>query len=110
MAAGDGAPQQVGQAMPEEDVVAKNQAARLAADELAADQQGLSQALGPRLHGVAEAEAPLPAVLEQRLESRPVVRRVAPPVTNSVAIMWSGIPASAVRRPWTSGVDLMRHR
>ena len=49
----------VGQAGAVKDVVAEDQRDRRLADELAADQKGLRQALGARLLGIAERDAPL---------------------------------------------------
>ena len=70
-----GAAQQLRQAVAEEDVVAQHQCAGIAADERAADDEGLRQAVRRRLHGVAQSDAPLRAVAEQLLEQRLVVRR-----------------------------------
>ncbi len=47
----------------------------VAADEVAADDEGLGQALGARLDGVAERMPELRAVAEQPLERRRVVGR-----------------------------------
>ena len=41
-----------------EDVVAEDERARLAADEIAAEDEGLRQAVGARLHAVAESRCP----------------------------------------------------
>ena len=46
-----------------------------AADEAAAEDERLRQAVGARLHAVADRDAPLRAVAEQRLEARHVLRR-----------------------------------
>jgi hypothetical protein len=45
-----------------EDVVSQHQRARAAADELAPDDEGLRQALGPRLHRVRNLDAPVAPV------------------------------------------------
>ena len=65
----------VGQVVAEEDVVAEDQADRLAADELGADEERLGDALGLRLHRVGEPQAELRAVAEQLLDQRQVARR-----------------------------------
>ena len=50
-------------------------ATRSRADELAADEEGLGQALGLRLHGVADRNAQPAAVAQQSLEAADVLRR-----------------------------------
>src|SRR5438874_260414 len=57
-----GAAQRFGEAVTIEDVVAENEAARIVADELGADQKCLRQTARLRLLGVAEANPPLRAV------------------------------------------------
>lgn len=64
----DGARQVARQAVAVEDVVAQHQRARLAADELLADGEGLRQAVRARLLGVREVHAVARAVPEQALE------------------------------------------
>ena len=71
----DGARQVARQAVSVEDVVAEHQRARLAADELLADGEGLRQAVGARLLGVGEVHAVARAVPEQALEVGQVGRR-----------------------------------
>ena len=70
-----GARQVARQAVAVEDVVAEHQRARLAADELLADGEGLRQAVGARLLGVGEVHAVARAVPEQALEVGQVRRR-----------------------------------
>ncbi len=43
--------------------------------EVPADEEGLRQPFGARLHGMAKREAPLAAVAEKPLEGRGVLRR-----------------------------------
>ncbi|MNT44703.1 hypothetical protein D3C72_1812430 [compost metagenome] len=62
--------------MAVEDVVAQHQAARLAVDEVAADQVGLRQPVRARLHGVLDIHAPLRAIAQQLLEQGLLVRGV----------------------------------
>ena len=64
----DGARQVARQAVAVEDVVAQNQGARLAGDEVLADGEGLGQAVGTRLLGVGQVHAVARAVPEQALE------------------------------------------
>ena len=71
----DGARQVARQAVAVEDVVAEHEGARLAADELLADGEGLRQAVGARLLGVGEVHAVARAVPEQALEVGQVRRR-----------------------------------
>jgi hypothetical protein len=59
--AGGRLPEQPLKAAAEEQVVAENQRARLAADELLADDERLRETAGLRLHGVGEVHAPLGA-------------------------------------------------
>ena len=70
-----GARQVARQAVAVEDVVAENQGARLAGDELLADGEGLGQAVRARLLGVGEVHAVARAVPEQALEVGQVGRR-----------------------------------
>ncbi len=65
------APQLGGEALAVEDVVAERERHALLADEVAADQERLRDALGSRLRLVGEREAELRAVAEQPLEARP---------------------------------------
>ena len=58
-----------------EDVVAEHEGARLAGDELLADGEGLSQAVGARLLGVGQVHAVARAVPEQALKIWKVCRR-----------------------------------
>ena len=63
-------PQQVAcQVVAVEDVVAEDQRATAALDEVLADQEGLGQSLRCRLHRVVETEAPLAAVARQLPET-----------------------------------------
>lgn len=71
----DGARQVARQSVAVEDVVAEHEGARLAADELLADGEGLRQAVGARLLGVGEVHAVAGAVPEQALEVGEVGRR-----------------------------------
>ena len=64
----DGARQVAGQAVAVEDVVAQHQGARLSADEVLADGEGLRQAVRARLLRVGEVHAVARAVPEQALE------------------------------------------
>ena len=64
----DGARQVAGQAVAVEDVVAQHQRARLSADEVLADGEGLRQAVRRGLLGVGEVHAVARAVPEQALE------------------------------------------
>ncbi len=67
--------QVVGKFVAVEDVVAENQGAVAAADEVTADDEGLSQPVRTRLDGVLQVQAPLAAIAEQLLEARRVLRR-----------------------------------
>lgn len=71
----DGARQVAGQAVAVEDVVAEDEGARLAGDELLADGEGLGQAVRAGLLGVGEVHAVARAVPEQALEVGEVCRR-----------------------------------
>lgn len=71
----DGARQVAGQAVAVEDVVAQHQGARLSADEVLADGEGLRQAVRRGLLGVGEVHAVARAVAEQALEVGEVRRR-----------------------------------
>lgn len=64
----DGARQMAGQAVAVEDVVAQHQGARLSADEVLADGEGLRQAVRRGLLRVGEVHAVARAVPEQALE------------------------------------------
>ena len=64
----DGARQVAGQAVAVEDVVAQHQGARLSADEVLADGEGLRQAVGARLLCIGQVHAVARAVPEQALE------------------------------------------
>ena len=46
----------------------------VATDELASDQEGLREPIGPRLLGIGNRQTPLAAILEQRLEPRAIRR------------------------------------
>ena len=63
-----GARQVAAEAVAVEDVVAEHQGARLAGDEVLADGEGLSQAVGAGLLGVGQVHAVARAVPEQALE------------------------------------------
>ena len=71
----DGARQVVAEAVAVEDVVAQHQRARLAADEVLADGEGLRQAVRRGLLGVGQVHAVARAVPEQALEVGQVRRR-----------------------------------
>ena len=71
----DGARQVAGQAVAVEDVVAQHQGARLSADEVLADGEGLRQAVRRGLLRVGEVHAVARAVPEQALEVGQVGRR-----------------------------------
>lgn len=71
----DGARQVAGQAVAVEDVVAEHQGARLSADEVLADGEGLRQAVRRGLLRVGEVHAVARAVPEQALEVGQVRRR-----------------------------------
>ena len=71
----DGARQVAGQAVAVEDVVAQHQGARLSADEVLADGEGLRQAVRRGLLRVGEVHAVARAVPEQALEVGEVGRR-----------------------------------
>ena len=58
-----------------EDVVAEDQRARVAADELAADEERLSKSIRSRLLGVVQGQANVCAVPQQRLETGQIVGR-----------------------------------
>ena len=55
--AGAAAREHVGQPVAEEDVVAEDQRRRVAADEIGADDEGLREPFGLRLHRVGELNA-----------------------------------------------------
>ena len=67
--------QQCGQMVGVDQVVAERQRAGLAGDPVAADQEGLRDALGPRLLGIGEAHAEARAVAQQAAELRQVLGR-----------------------------------
>ena len=71
----DGARQVARKAVAVEDVVAENERARLAGDELLADGEGLREAVRARLLGVGQVDAVARAVPEQALEVGEVRRR-----------------------------------
>ena len=71
----DGARQVAGQAVAGDDVVAQHQGARLSADEVLADGEGLRQAVRARLLRVGEVHAVARTVPEQALEVGQVGRR-----------------------------------
>lgn len=71
----DGARQVAGQAVAVEDVVAEHQGARLSADEVLADGEGLRQAVRRGLLRVGEVHAVARAVAQQALEVGQVGRR-----------------------------------
>ena len=71
----DGARQVAGQAVAVEDVVAQHQGARLSADEVLADGEGLRQAVRRGLLRVGEVHAVARTVPEQALEVGQVGRR-----------------------------------
>jgi hypothetical protein len=56
-------------------VVAKHESASILADEVAAEDEGLRQPIGARLHHVAQRYAPLAAIAEQPLEAVAILRR-----------------------------------
>ena len=58
-----------------EDVVPQHQPDRVRSDEVRADREGLGQALGPGLYGVADRQAQLGSIPQQPLELRAVLRR-----------------------------------
>ena len=64
-----------GQMVGVDQVVAERQRAGLAGDPVAADQEGLRDAVRPRLLGVGEAHAEARAVAQQAAELRQVLRR-----------------------------------
>ena len=74
LAAGGNA-QRARQVVSVENVVAENQGATLSGDEVGAEEKRLRDALGRRLHDVAEVHAPARAVAQQLLEARRVKRR-----------------------------------
>ena len=53
------------------DIVSKNKRAALSIDELLANDEGFGDAVGSRLHHVTNADAPLTAVAQERVEPRP---------------------------------------
>jgi hypothetical protein len=57
-----------------ENVVAQHQRTGAVANELLANDEGLRQAIGAGLHGVAEVHAPLAAVAQQLLKAWRVLR------------------------------------
>ena len=57
--------QDLAETMAEEEIVAEHERRRLPAQEIAADDEGLGQALGPRLLGKGDIEAPLPSVAQR---------------------------------------------
>ena len=56
-------------------VVAEDQRRMMMADEFAADDEGLREAIRRRLHCVTNIDAPLMAIAEQLLEARRILRR-----------------------------------
>ncbi len=73
--AGRGAAQVVGEVRAVEDVVAERERDAIGADELAADEERLREAVGARLRGVLDLQAELRAVAEQAPEAVLLVRR-----------------------------------
>ncbi|MNZ90986.1 hypothetical protein D3C78_1099590 [compost metagenome] len=71
----DGLAQHGAEALSVEDVVAQHQADRVAADELFADDEGLSQAIRAGLYGIVQADAELATIAEKSLERADIVRR-----------------------------------
>ena len=63
------------EALAVEDIVAQDQRHRFAADEIRADQEGLRQPVGLRLHGISDRDPELAAVPQQALEPADVVGR-----------------------------------
>lgn len=63
----------LGEVVTVEDVIAEDEAAALAGEEVFADEECLGEAVGRGLHGVLEGDAPLGAVAEQLLEARGVL-------------------------------------
>src|SRR5205085_10408918 len=70
-----GAAQRVGQSVSVEDVVAEDQAARRAGDELASDDERLRQSAWIRLRRVLEVDAPPRSVAQQPAKQRLVLGR-----------------------------------
>ena len=70
-----GAAQVVGEVRAVEDVVAERERHAIRADELAADDERLRQAVGARLRGVGDLQPDLAAVAEQAPEAVLLVRR-----------------------------------
>lgn len=71
----DGAAQVARQPVAEEDVVAQHERARVPADEVLADDEGLGQAVGRGLLGVGEVDPEVRAVLEQAPEVGQILGR-----------------------------------
>ena len=71
----DGLLQVAAEPVAVEDIVAQDQGARLAGDEVLADGEGLRQAVGARLLGIGQVHAVARAVPEQALEVGEVRRR-----------------------------------
>ena len=69
------AAQALAEGLAKEDVVAQNQAGRLAGDELLAQNEGLGNATGLRLFKIGQANAEAAAVTQQALILRQVVWR-----------------------------------
>src|SRR5262245_35430998 len=72
---GGSAPQELREAVAVEDVVTEGQRYGVIADEGAADDERLGQALGARLHGIIDREPEMTAILEQAAEGLLVLRR-----------------------------------
>lgn len=72
---GSGVPENLLKALSIKNVVPENQAHGVVADEIAADQEGLRQARGFSLHGIAEVNAEPGAVAQQVFKLRRVPRR-----------------------------------
>ena len=70
----DRAPQRGAQPVAVEDVVAQYQRARLAVDELLAQQERLREPVGARLDLVGESHAILASIAQQTLEIRQIMR------------------------------------
>mmetsp|Transcript_13933 Transcript_13933/g.26024 ORF Transcript_13933/g.26024 Transcript_13933/m.26024 type:complete len:214 (+) Transcript_13933:860-1501(+) len=66
--------QQAREVVSVEDVVTQDQGAGRASDKLAAEDEGLGQAVRAGLHAVADVQAPARTVAQQRLEARRVLR------------------------------------
>ena len=73
--AGGGAREHLGKGVAVEEVVSEHERGRCTGQEVLGHEEGLREALGPRLHAVGKPQAEGRAVTEQALKGREIFRR-----------------------------------